>query len=573
MNIRVSSLFSRFPLAAWVRDYDRSLFSGDLLAGVIVSIVLLPQAMAYAMLAGLPPQLGLYSCIVPILLYALLGTSRTLAVGPVGLMSLMVASAIDQFQLQSISDITALAFGLALISGGMLVMMHVFRFGAVMNFISHPVLSGFTSAGALMIAFSQFRHLLGITGNGERSGWMEILQSISPQATLIGVCSIALMLMLKMRFTDRLLKGYLPPVAYSVVSRSGPLVCVLAGIGLVQAYELDQNASLAIVGEIPPGLPAFSLPAIDWLMLKQVIPLAFVIAIVGFLESVSVAKALASRRRQKISANQELLALGCANIGSAFSGGYPVAGGLGRSMVNFSAGANTQVSSLITAVLIAVSLLFLTPLLYFLPKAVLAAIIIVAVMGLFDVQSFRHVWAYDRSEGICQLATFVAVLVVGIEWGILIGAMISIGFHLHRSSEPHIAIVGRLGDTEHFRNIERHEVETCSRVVLLRVDENLYFANTAFLEDYIMQVVAENREASHLVLICSAVNAIDSSALELLDTLVDRLRYAGVTLHLAEVKGPVMDQLEKTPFLANLAPGRVFLSTHEAMNTLEATAE
>ncbi len=526
------------------------------------------------MLAGLPPQIGLYSCIGPILLYAIFGTSKTLAVGPVGLMSLMVASAIAQLQLDDEIQILSVAMGLALISGGMLIIMHAFRFGYIVNFISHPVLSGFTSAAALIIAASQVKHLIGIdlpdseSISGFLSDVLILIQDQSFMTGAIGLISIGIMVVLKLSITDKILRRILAPVVYSIVSKSGPLLCVCFGVIVVSMNQLDVAENVAIVGHIPSGLPEFTIPELDWLLWKQVFPIAFVIAIVGFLESVSVAKALAGRRRQKISANQELLALGCANFGSAFSGGYPVAGGLGRSMVNFSSGANTQLSSVITALFIAFALLYLTPLLYYLPKSVLAAIIIVAVSGLLDIKSFQHVWAYDKSESACQIATFLGVLFLGIEWGILIGALMSIGFHLHRSSEPHIAIVGRVENTEHYRNIERHQVQTCSHVIALRVDENLYFANTSFLEDYILQVIADNPNAHHLVLICSAVNAIDSSALEFLDTLIQRLNYVGIRMHLAEVKGPIMDQIKKTTFIEDLNPGKVFLSTHEAMCTL-----
>jgi len=545
------------------------------MAGSIVAIVLLPQAMAYAMLAGLPPQIGLYSCVLPILLYAALGSSRTLAVGPVGLMSLMVGEVIGGLNLSSGADVLFVAVSLALLSGGLLVLMFVLRFGSIVNFISHPVLSGFTSAAALIIGVSQLKQMLGLDMPRAAHFYettinlVNAAHTINPATAVLGIAGIAVISGIRTPVLNRFLVGLLPKLLYAVVSKSGPLIAVIGGTVFVWVFELDRTSGVTIVGEIPSGLPRLSFPRGDWEMFVQLLPMATVIAIVGFLESVSVAKALASKKRQKIDANQELLALGCANIGAAFSGGYPVAGGLGRSMVNFSAGANTQLASVLTALLIAFSLIFLTPLLYYLPRAVLAAIIIVAVFGLFDLKTLKHVWEYDKAEAACLLVTFFAVLIIGIEWGILLGALVSIGIHLQRSSEPHIAIVGRVGNTEHFRNIERHSVTTCSRVIAMRVDENLYFANTSFLEDYIMALIADNQQAKHLVLICSAVNKIDSSALELLDTLIERLRYVGVNLHLAEVKGPVMDQLKKTSFLVRLQPGQVFLSTHVAMQTLD----
>ena len=566
---------SRIPLLSWLPSYSKALLPGDIMAGSIAAIVLLPQAMAYAMLAGLPPQSGLYSCILPILLYAVLGSSRILAVGPVGLTSLMVGSVIAGLNLGSEAEIVFVAVNLALLSGGLLVLMFVFRFGSIVNFISYPVLSGFTSAAALIIGVSQLKHLLGIdVARGAHfyetiTNLVNAAHTINLATTTLGIAGIAVILGIRTAILNRFLVALLPKMIYAVVSKSGPLIAVIGGIVFVWAFKLDRFSGVSIVGEIPSGLPGLLIPRGDWELFGQLLPMATVIAIVGFLSSVSVAKALASKNRQKIDANQELLALGCANIGAAFSGGYPVAGGLGRSMVSFSAGANTQLASMLTALLIAVSLIFLTPLLYYLPRAVLAAIIIVAVFGLFDLKTLKHVWVYDKSEAACLLITFFAVLIIGIEWGIFLGALVSIGIHLRRSSEPHIAIVGRVGNTEHFRNIERHSVTTCSHVIAMRVDENLYFANTSFLEDYIMALIADHQQAKHLVLICSAVNKIDSSALELLDTLIERLRYVGVSLHLAEVKGPVMDRLKKTSFLARLEPGQVFLSTHVAMQTLD----
>ena len=302
---------------------------------------------------------------------------------------------------------------------------------------------------------------------------------------------------------------------------------------------------------------------------QDLLPAAGLIALVGFVESVSVAKALASKRRQKIDADQELRALGVANIGAAFSGGYPVTGGFSRSMVNFTAGANTGLAAIVTAILIAFTLAFLTPLFHYLPKAALAAIIVVAVSGLVDFRSLFRIWRYNGLDGFSQLATFAAVLALGIEIGIMLGAALSIAFYLWRTSRPHMAIVGRVGETEHFRNILRHDVKTLPHVLALRVDENLYFANTRFLEDRLLAAVADQPRIKHLVLICSAINFIDASALESLENTVRALSEAGVTVHLAEVKGPVMDKLEKTDFLGHLGAGEVFLSTHDALAKLE----
>ena len=352
------------------------------------------------------------------------------------------------------------------------------------------------------------------------------------------------------------------------LGKSGPLVAVVATTLAVWAFGLNDTAGVRIVADIPAGLPPLSLPGFDAELIRALLPSALLISIVGFLESVSVAKSLASKRRQKIDANQELIALGAANIGASISGSYPVTGGFSRSLVNFAAGAVTPLASIITAVLVAVTVALLTPLLHFLPKATLAAIIVVAVANLIDMKTLRETLVYNRADAVSLAATFVAVLALGVEIGIVIGAGLSIALYLWRTSRPHMAIVGRLGETEHFRNVLRHEVRTDPEILAVRIDESLYFANTAYLETELLSRIADQPEVKHLVLIMSAVNFIDASALESLESLVERLRDAGVTLHLAEVKGPVMDRLDKVSFTDTLGEGRVFLSTHDAVSIL-----
>ncbi|NQV79581.1 MAG: STAS domain-containing protein, partial [Alphaproteobacteria bacterium] len=270
----------------------------------------------------------------------------------------------------------------------------------------------------------------------------------------------------------------------------------------------------------------------------------------------------------KIDANQELLALGAANIAASVTGGYPVAGGFGRSGVNFAAGANTPLASIITAVLMALTLLFLTPLFYYLPRTALAAIIIVAVLNLIDIRTFRDAWRYNKADAVSLAATFVSVLVAGVEAGIVFGLAVSLALYLWRTSRPHIAVVGRVGETEHFRNVLRHSVKTVPGVLAIRVDESLYFANASYLEDHLLSAVADDKTIEHVVLICSAVNFIDASALDTLENMIVELRDAGVTLHLAEVKGPVTDKLQRTAFLEHLKPGSLYLSTHDALRAL-----
>lgn len=562
------------PVLNWIPGYGRSELASDGMAGLIVAIMLVPQGMAYALLAGLPPEIGLYASIVPLVFYGLLGSSRALAVGPVAIVSLMVATTLGEFAETGTAGYLAGAILLAFLSGAILLAMGLARLGFLVNFLSHPVISGFSSAAALVIGFSQLKHLLGF--DIPRSHL--ITETLAHAATNIGQLNLATVaialgsLALLLLFRSHVARGInaagiSQPVA-DAIAKAGPLVAVLVTTVTVWAFSLDQSADVKIVASIPAGLPPLTFPSIDIEMIRQLLPAAALISIVGFLESVSVAKSLASKRRQKIDADQELIALGVANIGASFSGGYPVTGGFSRSLVNFTAGAVSPMASIITAVLIALTVLLFTPLLYFLPKATLAAIIVVAVANLIDTKTLREAWTYNKADAASLILTFLAVLTLGVEFGIVAGAGLSIVLYLWRTSRPHMAEVGRVGNSEHFRNVLRHEVQTDPKVLAVRVDESLYFANTAYLEDELLSRVADRPEIEHLVLIMSAVNFIDASALESLETLIERLRDSGVTFHMAEVKGPVMDRLDRVRFVEKLGSGSIYLSTHAAMDQL-----
>lgn len=562
------------PVLDWLPAYRRADLGGDLNASVITAIMLVPQSMAYALLAGLPPEMGLYSGIFPLILYAVFGTSRTLAVGPVALVSLMVASTINHLSQTLPERVAEIPLTLALLVGVISVAMGLLRVGFVVNFISHHVISGFTSAAALVIAFSQLGHLMGIdlprTHNvlailGEAH---DQLSAVNPASLTIGIAAIAVLLFFLFGLTPVLGRLGLRGTTAQIAGKTGPLIVVVTATLLVFALDLAETRAVSIVGTIPQGLPPFTVPAIDLVLLEALAGPALLISFVGFLESVSVAKALASRRRQKIGANQELVALGMANIAASFSGGYPVTGGFSRSSVNFSAGAHTPLASVVTALIVALTALFLTPLFYFLPKAVLAAIIIVAVLGLVDIRTLKGSWQYSRADTLALAGTFVSVFLVGIETGIVIGIGISILMHLWRASRPHVAVVGRVPGTEHFRNLKRHDVRLAPRATAIRVDETLFFANAAWFENWVLSHIADNPEAEHLVLICTAINYIDGTALETLERLEEELHNAGVTLHLAEVKGPVMDRLRAAGFDRHLGPSRIHISTHAAMTAL-----
>ncbi len=568
------SLARVLPIIDWLPGYGRSQLASDGMAGLIVAIMLAPQGMAYALLAGLPPEVGLYASIVPLVVYGLLGSSRALAVGPVAIVSLMVATTLGEIAESGSTGYLAGAILLAFLSGAILLGMGLARLGFLVNFLSHPVISGFSSAAALVIGFSQLKHLLGFDIPRNHL----ITETIAHAAAhihqtniasfLIAVASLSILLLFKSRVAPQLKAFGLTNEVAEAIAKSGPLVAVLVTTVAVWLLSLDQTVGVKVVADVPAGLPALTLPTLDTALVEQLLPAAALIAVVGFLESVSVAKSLASKRRQKIDANQELIALGAANIGASVTGGYPVTGGFSRSLVNFTAGAVTPMASIITAALIAVTVLLLTPLLYFLPKATLAAIIVVAVANLIDVKTLRDAWIYNKADAASLIVTFFAVLFLGVEIGIVVGAALSIVLYLYRTSKPHMAVVGRVGETEHYRNVLRHEVQTDPKVLLVRVDESLYFANTAYLEDQLLAQIADKPEIDHLVLIMSAVNFIDASALETLETLVERLHDSGVTLHLAEVKGPVMDRLERVKFLEMLGSGQVYLSTHAAAEDL-----
>jgi SulP family sulfate permease len=358
------------------------------------------------------------------------------------------------------------------------------------------------------------------------------------------------------------------------IAKSGPLVVVLAGILLVSWLNLDTRAGVQVVGVIQSGLPGFSLPAFDLPALRSLLPAALTISLVAFLESISVAKSLAAKnlarnRREKVDANQELVALGVANLGAAFTGGYPVTGGFSRSSVNFAVGASTGLASIITAGFVALTLLLFTPFFTHLPKALLGSIIVVAVLNLIDIRTLKTVWRYNKADAFSLVVTFASVLIFSIETGILVGVLATLGLYLWRTSRPHMAEVGRVEESEHFRNVLRHPVQTCEHVLALRIDENLYFANTQVLETYLLNALADKPQVRHLVLICSAINFIDASALETLRIILTELNEAGIGFHLAEVKGPVMDRLQRIGFIDQIGVANVYLSTHQAMLALK----
>jgi SulP family sulfate permease len=561
----------RFPILEWGRNYDRSTLTSDLVAAVIVTIMLIPQSLAYAMLAGLPPEVGLYASILPIIAYALLGTSRTLAVGPVAVISLMTLTAAGNIAAPGSPAFIAAALILALLSGLMLLTMGLLRLGFLANLLSHPVVSGFITASGLIIATSQLKSILGIPASGETmpqlvSSLAMHVRETNVATLVIGLGATAFLFWVRRGLKPLLMHFGMAARPADLVAKAGPIAAVILSTIAVILLDLEA-AGVKVVGRIPQSLPPLTIPIFDADLWQRLVVPALLLSVIGFVESVSVAQTLAAKRRQRIDPDQELIGLGSANVAAAFSGGYPVTGGFARSVVNFDAGAETPAAGAYTAAGIALATLFLTPLLASLPAATLAATIIVAVLSLVDLKTPLAIWRYSKPDFAAMAATIGVTLLAGVEPGVIAGVVVSLALLLWRASRPHAAIVGRVPGTEHFRNVKRHKVITDPRIVTIRIDESLTYLNARWLEEFVLEQVADQPRLRHLVLMCSAVNEIDASALESLEAINHRLADAGVKLHLSEVKGPVMDALERGLF-PGLLTGRVFLSQNEAFSTL-----
>ncbi|BDI60833.1 SulP family inorganic anion transporter [Qipengyuania nanhaisediminis] len=569
---KAGELLARYmPIFEWGRSYDRTVLTSDLTAAVIVTIMLIPQSLAYALLAGLPPIVGLYASILPLVVYALFGTSRTLAVGPVAVLSLMTASAAGTVAAQRTAEYLEAAITLAALSGVMLTVLGLLRLGFLANLLSHPVISGFITASGILIATSQVKHIIGVSAGGDN--WPEMLGSLAVAigginiwTLAIGVPALAFLFWVRSGFKATLMRLGVPPRPADITAKAGPVIAVVLTILAAIAFDLEKK-NVALVGEIPSGLPPFAVPSTDLALIEQLWVPALLISIIGFVESVSVAQTLAAKRRQRISPDQELVGLGASNIASAFSGGYPVTGGFARSAVNFDAGAQTPAAGAFTAGGIALASLFLTPLLASLPIATLAATIIVAVLSLVDLKTPAQLWRYSKADFAAHIATIAITLIYGVEMGVIAGVTVGLLLYLWRASRPHAAIVGRVPETEHFRNVERHSVFTVPHVLSIRIDESLTYLNARWLEEYVLERVADQPEVRHVILMCSAVNEIDASGLESLEAINHRLLDAGIGMHLSEVKGPVMDRLKRTHFLDELN-GRVYLSQNRAFREL-----
>ncbi len=566
MNIK-----SYLPILDWGRRYNRQTLTSDLIAAVIVTIMLIPQSLAYALLAGLPPEVGLYASVLPLVAYAVFGTSTALAVGPVAVVSLMTATAVGRIAAEGSVDYASAAIVLAALSGIILLLLGLFRLGFIANFLSHPVISGFITASGIIIAFGQVGGLLGIKTEGHAlpelvMSIIDNIGKINGYTVAVGAVALALLLWIRLDLKNWLRRFGVPKGVAAIIVRAGPVLVVFLTMAWSVLMDLGSKG-VALVGQVPQGLPMLSLPNFSLETVEALLVPALIISIVGFVESISVAQTLAAKRRERIVPNQELIGLGAANLAAAVGGGYPVTGGFARSVVNFDAGAATPAAGAFTAIGIAGATLLLTPFLAVLPKATLAATIVLAVLTLVDFSILKRAWTYSKADFAAVAITLGGTLLLGVETGIALGVGASILIFLYRSSNPHAAVVGQVPGTEHYRNVKRHKVETLPGVLSIRIDESLYFANARYLEDLVTDQVAANPGLTDVVLMCSAVNAIDMSALESLEAIRHHLGDMGVRLHLSEVKGPVMDRLQATDFIRQLS-GKVYLSQHQAMTAI-----
>ncbi len=558
-----------FPIFNWLRTYRRTDFNGDVFAGIITAILLVPQGIAFALLAGLPAQFGLYASILPPLIYAVLGTSRTLSVGPVSIAAIMVASALQLLEIRALGNPLQSVVILSAESGAILLMMAVCRMGGLVNFISHPVLTGFTSGAALLIIGSQLPQTLGLhspTCGVEIGCYQSYLQATNLSTLAISGLALCLLLFFGKPLSWLLSISGVSHSLITAIAKCGALVTVVLTTFAVGHWDLTAN-HVAVVGEISAGLPHLSFDFIDIEKWKVLAPSACFIALIAYVESVAIAKVVANLRSEKIDPNQELIALSFANFATAISGGMPVAGGFSRTMVNFAAGARTQIAMVIAALILAVAVVFLTAWFANIPKAALAVIILMAVLPLVKFKSLLHTWQYDLGDGIAELATLVSVVILGIEEGITLGIFLTFASYLRKASHPHIAVVGRLPNTMHYRNIKRHQVETWEHLLLMRIDENMTFANINFIEEFIETQLHDAPKVKHIVLIFTSVSDIDTTALEALEQINQSLINIGVSLNFAEVKGFLLDKVHRSDLFLQLN-GQLFFDAEEAVTKL-----
>ncbi|MBL8416443.1 MAG: sulfate permease [Propionivibrio sp.] len=563
-------------LPRWIKAYPRAQFTGDLLAGLIVTLLVIPQSLAYALLAGLPPQAGLYVSIFPVIAYALLGSSMTQAVGPVAITAIMTFTVLSPLETPGSPHYIALAASLSLLSGALILAFGLFRLGFLSQLLSRPVISGFISGSAVLIVISQFKLLLGVNVSGATT-WQilySLYENVSQARPITMLTSGVALLVL---YTSRLwMPKALGRIGLSmqravILVRLMPLLVVVAATLMVVEFDLDRTQGLAVVGSVQEGLASFTFFLPSLVSLKLLTVPAMILALIGMVQNITMAQALAIKQRERVDANRELVGLGAANIVAAFYGGMPVGGGLSRSAINVASGARSPLASIVSAMVMLCIVAAGTHWFARLPLAVLAASIVIAAIGLIDVKAFRQAWSYDRADALALLGTGLGVLVLGLELGIALGIGLSLATLLLRASSPHIAVIGRIAGTEHFRNVERHGVETIPGVLFLRIDESLFFGNLNAVESRLGVELEKAADLRDVVLIMSGVNRVDTTAMEVLSDINRDLASRNIRLHLAEVKGPVQDRLICSPLWKALS-GDVHLSANRAFEALRPLA-
>ncbi len=569
---------SYVPLVATLSVYRRQDLGHDVMAGLIVGMVTIPQAVAYALLAGVPPQSGLYACLLPMVLYAIFGSSKQLVVGPVAVAALLVTATVSDLAPRYSEAYLGITTLLCLQVGLLLGILRLTRMGGLVTLLSHPVINGFVNAAALLIIISQLPGLTGISIDNATNPSVALtaivtqLNQINPVALSFGLLALTFLSVSRPAISWLLRISQLQNADTHPLTRVGPMFCAIVAAGAVALFELENN--LTTVGAIPSGLPNISLPPMSLTLWLELMPAALIIAIVAYVESYSIGTTLATRSRDRVNANQELFALSLANLGAGMTGAYPVAGSFSRSSVNFSAGGRTPISSLVCALVIILTLLFFAHVFDTLPNAVLAAIIITSVFGLLDFSKIRHNWSIYRDDSITELATMLLVLLAGVELGLLMGVALSIALFIRNSSQPNITQVGRLEGSEQFRSVKRYPVQLHEQILALRIDENIYFANASQIEEKLVRRVSGRHGTKHLLLVCNAVNRIDATGLSMLLGVNRQLQSMGVQLHFSDIKGPLMQQLDKTELPPSIS-GEIFFNADQAFKTLtgEASAQ
>ena len=559
------------PSLSWVKKYSWNHFAGDSSAGFTVAIMLIPQCMAYALLAGLPAEMGLYTCLIPMIVYALFGGSPYLSVGPVAISSIIIAQTIGPLAqgdpLLMIQMVSLLAF----LEGLIQVTMGSLRLGFIFNFLSIPVIYGYISSAAITIILSQFNNLFGIEITKSELPFLnfyrtlELWEQIHYPTLMISFSVIVILFYSKNYLSKHLIQLIHHTHLSLFISRLLPALLIIVAIAWMKYFPIQ---GVLIIGKLPTGLPSLQLPFTTLEIFLMLVPIAFYLCLISYMESISVASTLNQKSSKSIDPNREFNALGLANITSSFTGGYSVSGSLSRSVLNLQSGAKTPLSSIFTALFILLVILFLMPYLHFLPQTILSSIIIVAIYNMVKLPYFLKILKLSKTDAFCFLATFLSVFFFGIKHGLVTGIITSIVTYIWITSRPHIAVIGRIKGTEHFRNILRFQVETFPEILILRIDENLHFANSRFFLQKFNQLLLEKPQTKHLIMNACNVNLIDTSALETLTEFFKQTKQKGIQCYLSEIKGPVYDFLSKTSFLEEFEKKNIFLSTHLALNQI-----